>query len=375
LRVAILGTKSLPARHGGFETCVEELGTRLVERGHQVYLYCRHPRGKPLLPYRGIHQIPIPEFHNKYLATLLPTFLSVLKVLFGRVDVVHVFGVGNACLVPLLRLFRKRTAISVDGLDWKRSKWKGFASWFLRSSQRWACWFANALILDSRVVMRYYEETYGLRKLHAYIPYGGKVKESTGTEALAGHGLHDRGYYLFVGRLKPEKNVHLLIEAFEKVKTDLDLAIVGDDEFSPDYIARLKRTKDPRVKFLGYVYGSDYAQINAHCYLYVTASELEGTSPALLGAMGYGSCVVVNGIPENLETIGNAGLSFRHNDTEDLRRILQELADNPGRVAQYRELARERVRLEYSWEGVADKYEALYRELVGAALHGRPGPD
>ena len=166
--------------------------------------------------------------------------------------------------------------------------------------------------------------------------YGAEVCQPEETNALRKFGLEREGYLLFVGRLKPEKRVHLLIQAFEGLRTDKKLAIVGDDPFSKEYIRSLKSTKNPRVKFLGYVYGDEYIQLCCNAYVYVTASEVEGTSPALLAAMGYGNCVVVNAIPENLETIGDAGVSFRRNDVADLRAKLQELIDHPELVQQYR---------------------------------------
>jgi glycosyltransferase involved in cell wall biosynthesis len=362
MKIAIVGTKEIPARHGGFETCVQEVSTRLVERGHQVVLYYRSSRdaGKT---YRGVRMVRVPELENKYLATLLSSFLSVISAAFKQVDVVHIYGVGNSVLVPLLRAVSKKTVISVDALDWKRSKWNRFASWYLRAAERMAALFANRIIVDNMVVCQYYRDKFQVRT--DYVPYGAEVCQPEETNALRKFGLEREGYLLFVGRLKPEKGVHLLIQAFEGLRTDKTLAIVGDDPFSKEYIRSLKSTKNPKVKFLGYVYGDEYIQLCCNAYVYVTASEVEGTSPALLAAMGYGNCVVVNAIPENLETIGDAGISFRKNDVADLRAKLQELLDHPELVQQYREKARCRVAEHYNWDVVTDQLEALYGSLTG----------
>lgn len=360
MKIAIVGTKGIPAHHGGFETCVEEVSTRLVRRGHQVILYYRSgaDEGKS---YRGVKMVRVPELENKYLATLIPTLLSVLSVAAKRIDVVHIYGVGNSVLVPLLRCVSKRTVISVDALDWKRSKWNRFASWYLRLAERLASLFAHCIVVDNLVVSRYYHDKFHIRT--DYVPYGADVRPTDRAEALHHYGLEKDDYLLFVGRLKPEKGVHKLIQAFDGLKTNKKLAIVGDDPFSKEYITSLKSTKNANVRFLGYVYGEHYKQLCSHAYLYATASEVEGTSPALVAAMGYGNCVVVNAIPENLETIGEAGVSFRKNDVDDLRRQLQKLIDHPDLVREYRIKAQRRVAEHYNWDAVTDQLEKLYGSL------------
>ena len=305
--------------------------------------------------------IRVPELQHKYLATLFSTFLSVLSVVSKRFDVVHIYGVGNSVLIPLLRGASQKTIVSVDALDWKRSKWNRFASWYLRMAERLAALFANCIVVDNEVVGRYYWDRFGVHT--DYVPYGAEVQRMEKAEAVEKYGLKRDGYLLFVGRLKPEKGVHRLVEAFDGLATDKKLAIVGDDSFSRDYIRSLKSTPNTKVKFLGYVYGEDYEQLCSNAYLYVTASEVEGTSPALVAAMGYGNCVVVNSIPENLETIGDAGVSFRENDVNDLRRCLQELIDNPEMVREYRIKAQNRVAQHYNWDAVTDKLEKLYGSI------------
>jgi len=360
MRIAIAGTKGIPAHHGGFETCVEEVSTRLVERGHEVVLYYRSNTDRGC-HYRGVRMVRVPELENKYLATLFSTLLSILSVATKRVDVVHIYGVGNSVLVPLLRAVSKKTVISVDALDWKRSKWNRFASWYLRMAERVASLYADRVVVDNNVVGRYYRERFGTRT--DFVPYGSNVLRSEQQTALEKFGLKPDEYLLFVGRLKPEKGVHRLIEAYRALNTDKVLAIVGDDPFSQEYIRALKTTQHSGVKFLGYVYGDEYRQLCSHAYVYVTASEVEGTSPALVAAMGFGNCVVVNAIEENLETIGDSGFSFRKNDVEDLRRRLQDLIDHPETVDEYRNRARRRVAQYYNWDAVTDQLERIYNSL------------
>ena len=358
MKIAIIGTKGLPARHGGFETCVDEVSTRLVQRGHQVFLYY-HSKSNSRRSYRGVKMIRVPTLESKHLATIISSLVSTLSVAFKNMDVVHVYGVGSSIFVPLLRCLSHKTIISVDALDWRRAKWNRFASWYLRKAEKVAALFANSIVVDNKVIGRYYRDSYGIRA--RYVPYGAEIRRDSRVDALKKFGLEGDDYLLFVGRLKPEKGVHRLIQAFRGLKTDKKLALVGDDAFSREYISELKSTAGPNVKFLGYVYGEECRQLYCHAYLYVTASEIEGTSPALLTAMGYGNCVVVNDIPENRETIRDAGISFRKDDVDDLHRQLQRLIDRPKLVREYRIKAKERVAQNYSWEKVTDQLEDLYR--------------
>ncbi len=368
MRIGILGTRGIPARHGGFETCVEETAVRLAQRGHEVTVYCRWEPGEQPATYKGVRLVYRRQPDQKYLHTLGHTLRCVLHAMRQPYDAVHLYSVGNSTLLPLLRAAGKRAVVSVDALDWNRAKWGRFARTYLKMSERFAVWFGSRVIVDSQVIAAYYREKYRART--AYIAYGGDVETPQGTDALERLGLCPREYVVFVGRLKPEKQVHHLLEAYAGLEDALPLVLVGDDPFAQDYIARLKALAEPinaahprRVLFSGAVYGDGFKQLCANAYLYVTPSAVEGTSPALLGAMGMGACVLVNGIPENRETIGDAGFAYEKNDVTDLRRQLAFLFARPDDVSAARERARERVRKVYSWDHITDQLEELYRRL------------
>jgi glycosyltransferase involved in cell wall biosynthesis len=285
----------------------------------------------------------------------------------GPADILHFHGVGNSLFLPWLKVMPGRTVVTVDGPDWERPKWGKAARQVLKASARMAVGLADAVVTDSLVSQRYYREQLGRET--EYIPYGADMTEVRDCDALAHYGLTPRDYILFVGRLVPDKGVHLLVEAFEGLATDLNLVIVGDSPLFREYVQRLKSTRDARIKFLGYVFGEPYRQLCAYAYAYVQPSLVEGTSPALLAAMGVGNCVVANGIPENLETIGDAGLAFARNDPLDLRRVLQMLLDHPEMVAGYRVKALQRVQEAYNWDAIALKHEAVYQSLLTGMAH------
>ncbi len=373
MRIAILGTRGIPASYSGFETSVEETAWRLVERGHDVIVYCRTSHvSASKTEHRGVRLVPLPSIQSKHLDTPSHTTLSVLHVLTHRhrPEVIQVYGVGNSLWLLPLHLIRCPLMSVVDGLDWKRKKWGRFARTFLRVSEQFAVWWSDEYVVDSRAVIEYYRTRY--RKQPLYIPYGANIPTAAESDELVCQfGLAPDKYILFVGRLVPEKGVHHLVRAFESVQTDMNLVIVGDNVHDRDYVDSLKSTKDTRIRFLGFVYGEAYRQLNSHAYAYVQPSELEGTSPALLGAMGFGNCVLVSDIPENCETVGEAGLTFRRNDEQDLARCLQELTDNPQMVRRFKQLAQDRVRTHYDWDKITDDYERSFYHLLKRPLPAR----
>jgi len=367
LRIAMLGTRGVPARYSGFETCVEELGARLAARGHEVTVYCRVPHvSYPGATYRGMRLVRLPTIRSKHLDTIAHTLLSSLHALAMRFDIALYFNVGNSPVTWVPRVAGQRVVLNVDGLDWKRRKWGRFARWYIRSCERWAARFPHRMVTDSRRVQQYYQQRYGA--VSTYIAYGAEPVSAPPGPHLVRHGLEPGRYILFVGRLVPENCAHHLVEAFAELATDLRCVIVGDAPYAAAYIRSLRATSDPRVLFTGYLFGEGYRELLSNAYCFVESSEVGGTHPALLEAMAAGRCVVVNDTPENLETIGDAGFSYPGEmGNAGLRAVLERLLKDPALVVEQGARGRERVRARYSWDGVADDYEALFREVAGAA--------
>ena len=227
LRVALLGTRGVPASYSGFETCAEELGARLAARGHAVTVYCRVPHiSHAGRHYRGMRLVKLPTIRQKHLDTIAHSFLSSIHALFMGYDVALYFNVGSGLVSWIPRLGGQRVVLNVDGLDWKRKKWGRFARWFIRTSERWATRCAHRVVTDSRRVQQYYLTRYGADS--AYIAYGAEAVAAPPGPHLARHGLEPGRYVLFVGRLVPENCAHHLVEAFDGLATDLKCVIVGD---------------------------------------------------------------------------------------------------------------------------------------------------
>jgi len=366
MKIALLGTRGVPASYSGFETCVEQLGKRLVERGHDVTVYCRsHHIDYEGDIYEGMRLVKLPTITNKYLDTIVHSFISSIHALPQGYDIALYFIAGNSPVTWIPRLVGTKTILNVDGLDWKREKWPEFAKKYIQFAEFLATKLPNAYVTDSRVVENYYLERFN--SISTCIPYGSEVEYLPPGEVLEKYGLEEGRYILFVGRLVPENCVHHLVDAFLKHDTDLKCVIVGDSAYSKDYIASLKnRAKhDPRIIFTGYVFGKGYHELGSNALIFVETSGVGGTHPALVEAMAFGSCVITNNTPENLETIGDAGLSYDGRiGAEDLYKLLAKLIDDPGLISIYGQRAHDYAKKHYEWAAVTDTYEQLFYDVM-----------
>jgi glycosyltransferase involved in cell wall biosynthesis len=363
VKIAILGTRGIPANYGGFETFAEECGAGLAARGHQVTVYCRsHYVDRSLRSYRGTSLVILPTLRGKYTDTLVHTLLSVVHALFCRYDVVLLCNAANSLFSWVPRLSGSRVAVNVDGIERLRQKWNWAGRAFYYFSEHLTVWLAGTIVTDARVISRYYQDKYGADSV--FIPYGAITAKSPDTDRLRELGLNRGEYFLYVSRLEPENNAHLVVAAFEKVRTTRHLVVVGDAPYARGYIRELKKTADPRILFPGAIYGDGYRQLQGNALCYIHATEVGGSHPALIEAMGQGNLVVANGTPENAEVLGDAGILYRKNDVGDLAARLQEIADCPDRYAQLRDAALERASAEYSWETVVTRYEQLFADMV-----------
>ncbi|HEX5503869.1 MAG TPA: glycosyltransferase [Thermomicrobiales bacterium] len=366
MRIAMVGTRGIPASYSGFETCVEEVGARLVARGHAVTVYCRSHHIQHAAPtYRGMRLVRLPTIRNKYADTIAHTTLSCLHLLPRGHDVVLMFIVGNSPVAFLPRLAGKKVALNVDGLDWQREKWPPLAKRYLRLAEFLATKTANAVVTDSRVVEEYYRRRYG----HAtrFIPYGAAERALPPNGTLAKLGLSPREYVLYVGRLVPENRAHDLVDAFARLDTPLKCVVVGDAPYNDEYIADLKRRAGPNVVFPGYVFGDGYWELNGNAYAYAFPSAASGTHPALLEAMACGNCVIANDSPTNREAAGDGALFYAGAaGAAGLAGQLARVLADPALVAEYGARARRHVAARYDWDLVADDYERLCRDLLGA---------
>lgn len=361
MRIAILGIRGVPANYGGFETFAEQLGCRLVDRGHEVTVYGRDawvPRA--VREHEGMRIVRLPAPRSKYLETVVHSQFAAAHALTQGFDIVYVCNSANVPAVAMLRLAGRRVVLNVDGLEWQRAKWNALGRAYYRACARIASLLPVHLVTDAVVIQDYYRRRYGRQT--EYFPYGTDLEPVADDGILQRLRLEAGRYVLYVSRLEPENNAHVVLEAYARTETNLPLAIVGDAPYASDYIAGLKATRDPRVRFLGAIYGTGYRVLRSHATAYIQATEVGGTHPALVEAMGYGNAILANDVPEHRETLGEAGLYYR--GPEALATQLQRILDEPGLAEDLKQRAHERARERYSWDAVTDAYERWFETLV-----------
>lgn len=363
LDVAIAGTRGVPASYGGFETFAEELGRRLVDRGHRVTVYGRVPYvGSERRAHLGMQVVPVPSPRGKHVETPLHTLLTARVASRAGHDVVVLCNAANAFAVPLLRRGGAKVVVNVDGLDRLRRKWGVLGRLWYEVGERLALRLPDRALADADVIAQAYARRHG--RALPVIPYGGDRAAPADADVrdLAAWGLAPRGYVLAVGRLEPENNALLLASAWTRAGVDVPLVIVGDAPYADDYKRQVREAAGENVRLLGGVYDRPYLSLQAHAACYVAAGEVGGTHPALLEAMALGGVVVANDVPEHREVLADAGLYYDSADgfVAAARRVL----DDAALAARLRAAARARVVERYRWDDVADAYEDLFRELT-----------
>jgi len=369
LRIALMGSRGIPATYSGFETFYEQLAVRLAARGHAVTVYNRRHHFKTHAPeYKGVRIVTLPSIPSKHLDTLTHSFLSMLHALWSGNDVFYLVIVGNSPLVWLAHLLGKKVILNVDGADFARDKWTGFAKRYLQWTERIAARSADVVIADSTVIERRYRELFGRDTL--YIPYGAnpqpRGERHYDSDVLARFGLTSGDYILFVSRMTPENRAHVLVEAHRRSGSRRKLVLVGDAPYVDDYKREVQAAcaASDNCIMTGYLFGDDYRQISSHCSYYVLPAGIDGTRPVLLDQMAFGNCVVVRDTPANMEVIGDAGLSFSDaDDVDSLAAVIRRLDSDHTEVEAMRGRALARVAERYSWDRITDQYEALFRSM------------
>jgi glycosyltransferase involved in cell wall biosynthesis len=363
VRIALLGTRGVPARYGGYETALEEVGSRLAASGHDVVVYCRYA-GQRDPSYRGMRLVNLPAVRRRSLETLSHTALSVGHALSRRrPDVALVFNAANAPLLPVLRAAGVPVAVHVDGLEWRRAKWQGVGARYYRAAERWSARWADAVVADARGIADHLLAAYGRES--EFIPYGAPIIEP-GADRLGELGLGVHDYHLAVARFEPENNLHLLVAGRLASGARLPLVVVGSAPYAQRYEAAVRElaSGDQRVRFTGAIWDDELLdQLYAHAASYLHGHSVGGTNPSLLRAMGAAAPVTALDVVFNREVTG--GLARYVTTESDVAAALEaDEADRVGAVSRGRAL-QERARTEYVWDDVAAAYERLCKRLAG----------
>lgn len=369
MRIGLMGTRGVPARYGGFETCVEEVGRRLVKAGHEVVVYCRASGdGEVLAEYEGMSLVHLPALRKKSLETLSHTALSVLHVMRHPVDVAIVFNAANSPFLPLLRARGIPVATHVDGLEWKRAKWRGAGRRYYRLAESLAVRWSDALIADAQGIADYYGAEFGADT--DLLAYGAPILTATGTAGLSEFGLRPDGYHLVVARFEPENHVDVIVDGYRRSTAQLPLIVVGSAPYADEYTRRIHGLADERVRFLGGVWDQRLLdQLYANALTYEHGHSVGGTNPSLLRAMGAGTATIAFDVTFNREVLGEAGAYFA--DSTSLASLLERAEADRAGTAQRASAARVRASA-YDWDDVADGYAELCARLAVYRPSRRP---
>ena len=370
LRIAMLGHKRIPSREGGIEIVVEELATRMAKKSHSVTCYNRKGHnvagsefdGTKLKTYKGVTLQEVFTIDKRGLAAMTASVSASLRAALGNYDVVHIHAEGPAFMCWLPKLFGKKVIVTVHGLDHQRAKWGKFASWYIRSGEKNAVRFADEIIVLSKGVQDYFQNTYG--RTTRFIPNGvNKAKLRKARQITEKWGLTKDSYILYLGRIVPEKGERYLIEAFKQTKTDKKLVIAGGSSDTQAFMDELKSLAkdDDRIIFTGFVQGEILEELYSNPYIYTLPSDLEGMPLSLLEAMSYGNCCLTSDIPECAEVVEDKALLFRKSDVSDLKAKLQNACDHPEMVETYKTQAEEFICRKYNWDDVVEKTLKLYQ--------------
>lgn len=372
LNIVMLGHKRIPSREGGVEIVVEELSKRMVRLGHDVTCYNRsgkhaldkNKKVKQLKEFEGVKINKIITIDKKGLAAVSSSFFGSLKALFSKADVVHYHAEGPCAFMWIVKKFSKKKVIAtIHGLDWQRAKWGGFATKFIKYGEKTAVKYADEIIVLSKNVQNYFKDAYNRETV--FIPNGVNEPEIRKADIIQKkYGLNKDDYILFLGRIVPEKGIHYLIDAFNKIKTDKKLVIAGSASDTDGYYQELKeKSKDNKnIIFTGFVEGKELEELYSNAYIYSLPSDVEGMPLSLLEAMSYGNCCLTSNIDECSEVIENKGVTFKKGNIDDLSLVLQELCDNKEKVISMKKEAKEFILNKYNWDDVVEKTLELYEK-------------
>lgn len=363
LRVAFIGGRGVVSKYSGIEAYYEEVGKRLAEMGHEVTVYCRTYFTPRSPEHNGMRLVRLPTIRSKHLETVVHTLLSTAHALTQKYDVVHYHALGSALFSFLPRLIRKKTAVTVQGLDWQRKKWGRIASSVLRLGERASVRLPNGTMVVSQALQRRYREVHGIEAF--YVPNGGVLRERSEPRKILEWGLDPGKYILFLGRFSPEKGCHLLVNAFEQLDTDVKLVMAGASSYCDEYSRELRTHASDRIRMLDWVSGETLDELLTNSMLFVLPSDMEGLSLALLDAMGAGLCVLASDVPENREAVAGAGFTFQSGNVADLTERLRFLIANSAARESAGQAAKLRVIEQYQWSKIAVDIEKAYFEMMG----------
>jgi len=360
IKLAIIGTRGIPASYSGFETSVEETAIRLVELNCDTTVYCRlnYYKIRPKT-YKGVNLVHLPSIKTKYLDTISHTFLTLLHLFRKKYNNVIIYGIGNAIFIPFIRMFISNIIIVVDGADWERKKWNVIAKKYFIINRFIATRFSNAYVVDNEKLLYDYRKKYSGNGF--FISYGANKIKEYNPNYLQTYDLMRNQYLIFIGRFVKEKNIEFLIENFKKLETNIKLLIIGGNDIDGLYCEKIKSLKNKNIIIPGFLYGDIYETLLKDALFYVSCSLLEGTSPSLLSAMSINGFAIVSNLDENKETLKGSCETYNQGNGKDFRDKVMYFINHPELIEKEKEKTKEIINNHYNWESIAKQYYDLFK--------------
>ena len=364
MKIAIIGSRGFPYVYSGYETFVMEVAPRLAQHV-EVHVYC-HKQLFKLRPaeVQGVHLHYVPTIRSKTLSQWSNSFLSTIHALFQGYDVILYVNSANGVFGVFTTLFRKKTAINVDGIEWLRPKWKGFGAKVFYFSSKMATRWMDKIITDADAMRDVYLKEF--KTDSAVIAYGANIRYSENPQLIDKWNLKPNSYYLIVGRLIPDNNALHILQEFVKSSTQKRLVIVGDVPYKDAYATNIKKIQDDRILFTGYVNNpNDLAELYHNCFAYFHGHEFGGTNPTLLKALAYGCAILALNTKFNREVLNESeyGLFFTKEE-HSLSLLIDHIEGETKKLDQYRMKSRNRILENYTWEKITQQYFDLFTEMA-----------
>lgn len=363
MKIAFISIKGIPYG-GGIEKVTEEIGMRLVKRGHEVVVYCSRQYSKDYDNYKGMQIRRLSNLKHPNFQKVTLCLNSITHALMkDKVDIIHFHSIG-ALFSLFAKIKRVKNVAHIHSFEWRKEKWNALVKFFLSFSDKMSNYFSDTVVVASKPLKEYYDKKF--RNKVVYLPNGVDVYQHAQPYLIRKYGLAKNDYFLYMGRLSNEKGVHYLIDAYNNLGTDKKLVLAGDFSYDESYNSylRYKCYKSDNIILTGYVSGKLHQELFSNAHVCVFPSEVEGSPVALLEAMSYGNCCVVSDISENMEVLNGFGYTFRTKDAKDLEKVMRQLLSRPGLINRYKNAASKHVLENYTWDKITDQLERLYFSVL-----------
>ena len=358
LKIAIIGSRGYPFIYSGYETLVKELSERLVKSGYEVTVYChRKLFNKKPKKVNGVNLVYTPSVNSKVFSQLYNSFFSFIHVCFSKSDVVLVVNSANGPFGLLTKLFKKKTCINVDGLEWLRPKWKGLGSYYFKIACKLATVFFDEIITDSEEMNKIYKDLFKIKS--TTIAYGPTMIKNSDSNILKKYNLLKKEFYLIIGRLVPDNNCKMILEGFKRAKTNKKIVVVGDVPYEDKYANEVKKLANDNILFTGYIFDQkDLTHLYLNCYCYVHGHEYGGTNPTMINALYLNCSIIALDTKFNHEMLkGKSSLYFK----KSCKSVSKKIEEFENIYSKITRLNKSYIfPKKYEWEIIFDKYLDLF---------------